>query len=697
MKKKRSKKEKELIEDIALGIINILSKSCKYLSIQKIKKKLDLPDAFIALFPKALDKLLTEKKIVKKRSSYCIAPIKKTIFEGTLKVHMRGFGFVFTGKTPDVFIKKEDLNGAIDQDIVKVKIHPIPSAKGIDGKVIEIVKRVRSTLVCTIIEVLQKGKKHLAFAPILGKENFIRVTSTIVLSRGDRILVKIESSKDKTMICSYQSTLASIDDASKDILVAATEYKLRKTFSQEALEEAQAFGEEVTDVECKKRKDLTKLTCITIDPKTAKDFDDAISLTKDKDGFELGVHIADVAHYVKSGSSLDQEAFLKGNSTYFPGQVIPMLPFELSSHLCSLKPHVKRLAVSVIMHFDLQGHFKKYEILRSVIESKKRFSYEEAFAILEKGNKSPYKELLTLMKELALLLKEKRIERGSFDFALPEAVVKVDNQGEPIGIIFHEYDISHQMIEEFMLKANETIAKHLAEKKKTVIYRIHEAPSQENMGNFVALARSLGFRVPSRPSNADIQALFDQSKETSLGQRISLQFIKSMKLAFYSADNIGHYGLALQHYCHFTSPIRRYSDLIASWLLFDEEKELDIRLISQACSEKERNSAQAENSVILLKKFRLLNKAWKEDRNRQYKALITSVKPFGLFFEVEDFYLEGFVHISSFASYMYFDPKNLLLESEYGNETFAIGNTILVELENVDLIQLTTSWELPSE
>ncbi|MBI3237037.1 MAG: RNB domain-containing ribonuclease, partial [Chlamydiales bacterium] len=283
------------------------------------------------------------------------------------------------------------------------------------------------------------------------------------------------------------------------------------------------------------------------------------------------VHIADVAHYVKPGSALDQEAIIRCNSTYFPGTCIPMLPEQLSNELCSLKPEVVRLTVSVLMDFDKEGTLIGHEVVRSCIYSAKRFTYFEAKDVLDKKVKSPYAKSLELMVELCQLLKKKRHERGSIDFALPETVILIDEKGEPTGVKKIEYDITHQLVEEFMLKANEMVAKELNLRKRPVLYRVHEEPSEENFTDFYQFARSLGFTLPAKPTPIDIQEMFDEAKKSPHSHQLSVAFIRSMRLAQYSPNNIGHFGLALEHYSHFTSPIRRYSDLVTQRLLFNEE------------------------------------------------------------------------------------------------------------------------------
>jgi ribonuclease R len=317
----------------------------------------------------------------------------------------------------------------------------------------------------------------------------------------------------------------------------------------------------------------------------------------------LGVHIADVAHYVRPGTPLDKEAIQRCNSTYFPGTCVPMLPEELSNELCSLKEGQIRLTVSVLMDFDKTGTLIKHQVVRSCIKSKKRLTYFQAKDILDGKAKSPHLKTLKSMVELCTLLKKKRYERGSIDFALPELVVVVNEKGEPEGLKKIEYDVTHQLVEEFMLKANEIVAMELHLRGKQLIYRVHEEPQEENFEDFLQLARTLGFHVPVQATSKDLQALFAEAKHTSFFQQLSVGFIRSMKLAQYSQENVGHFGLSLEHYCHFTSPIRRYSDLIIERLLFDEEPEgLDLEKIAKFCSDQERVSFRAEMSVKTLKK-----------------------------------------------------------------------------------------------
>jgi ribonuclease R len=621
--------------------------------------------------------------------------MKKTI-TGILRTNPRGFGFVEDSKKPSIFIPKNAINGAVDGDLVEVLVNPILSPKGPEGEILKIIKRGKKNLVGII---QTKTKKHyVAYVPLLGQNWPVFVHSKENLKVGDRVKLKVLQWEDENSatICEMIKYLGPISDASKDIDVALEEFELEENFSENVINEAKNL-KAFLDQDLKKRVDLTNTTCITIDPDSAKDFDDALSLEKDDKGnFHLGVHIADVAHFVKPNSFLDEEASIRCNSVYFPGKVIPMLPHILSSDLCSLRPDEIRLCVTVNIDFDKDGNLYNYKIFRSYIKSKKRFTYKEAFNLLNSTTQDPLKNLLQKMADLCLLLKKKRFERGSIDFGLNDSELEVDKNGNPTNIKIVQYDISHQLVEEFMLKANEIVAINLNKQKKILIYRVHEQPQDKNFKEFFDLCKSLGFKLPLDPTNHDIQKLFLEAKTTPYLDLISINFIRSMRLALYSLDNVGHYGLALEHYCHFTSPIRRYTDLITQRLLFEEEdKDLDLEKIATLCSEKERISFKAENSVVLLKKLRLLLKDFELDPSSKYNAVITRIKPFGFVFELTDFLLEGFIHVEDLHEDFYiYEPQLTRLIGSRSNKIYAFGDKIQVKLLNINLIFLETKWQV---
>lgn len=348
------------------------------------------------------------------------------------------------------------------------------------------------------------------------------------------------------------------------------------------------------------------------------------------------------------------------------------------------------------MEFDKTGHLLDYRIVRGVIKSAKRFTYSEAKQILDGTKKSPHKKMLDEMVELCHLLKKKRFERGSIEFSLPEIRLLIDDEGNPYGTKLISYDITHQMVEEFMLKANELVAWHLCNEGKNVTYRVHEEPSEESMKDFTTIARSFGYDLPKKPTPEQLQELFQKSQKTSYGPYLTTSFIRSMRMATYSPENVGHFGLSLTHYCHFTSPIRRYVDLVVHRLLFGGDKEYDdICNVASACSEQERISGRAESSVLLLKKLRLLKALQKEDPHQHFNAVVTQVKPFGFFFELIDLLIEGMIHVSQIGNDFYeYDEKRLCLEGRRTGDTFCPGDPIEVALGDLDLITLQTEWYL---
>lgn len=370
-----------------------------------------------------------------------------------------------------------------------------------------------------------------------------------------------------------------------------------------------------------------------------------------------------------------------------------MLPEALSNGLCSLKPNVPRLAATVEMHFNTKGDLTNYKIYRSVIKSQQRFSYESAKEVLDAKKQSPHLNHLENMVELCHLLKAKRRERGSVDFSMPELVLVVDEDGNPKKTITVEYDITHQMVEEFMLKANEIVAIHLDKMNMPSVYRIHEPPHEDSYKDFIKLARTLGVQLPVDPNVFDIQKMFQDIAHQPIAHHLSIAFIRSMKLACYSEENVGHYGLGLTHYTHFTSPIRRYSDLVVQRLLFEQDHKMNLTKIAEKCSKHERISFKAEMSVKQLKKLRLLQLWLKESQKKVYAATVTKIKPFGFFFDMSDLGVEGFFHFSDLKDdYYIFDQKaETLIGKRHGKELKS-GTKITVQPDSIDLIHLHVNW-----
>lgn len=700
----RSSKEEKLFSNLLKITEQFMSgKSFQPLTEEKLIERLSLPEQHHALFKEILDQLVKSNIIELTEGRYRCKRSTADFVRGIIRMHPRGFGFVQVDDAAplaqDIFIPKNLTKNAVDGDSVEVLVNQESvSEKGPEGKVVSILSRSR-THMAGIIRQVDHGGWFVAHVPLLGQQQRVVVEpcKKHPLKIGDRIVMEVIDwgSKETETGCRFTRHLGHISDPSSDISAAIEEFELRSSFPPDVIKEAEKIGRQVSSSDIKAREDLRHLTTFTIDPDTAKDFDDALSLTKDSDGFyHLGVHIADVSHYVKPGTALDSEARIRCNSTYFPGLCVPMLPGVLSENLCSLKANVNRLTVSVLVKLDSTGAVVDHRITRSVIKSEKRFTYKEAKKVLDGSKVSKHLPTLKLMVELCNLLKKKRYERGSIEFSLPELVILVDEKGAPYQTDYITYDITHQMVEEFMLKANEIVAWDLADKGKNLTYRIHDIPAEENLRDFALLAAAFGFRVPDVPSPQDLQKLFKEANQTTHSSYLATSYIRRMRLAAYSAENIGHYGLSLTHYCHFTSPIRRYVDLVVHRILFGESDDLlAIQQVAQQCSEQERISSKAESTVVLLKKLRLLQQMHEQDPYREYPAVITKVKNFGVYFEISDLLLEGFIHISELGDdyFVYEEPK-MRLRGTRGSTFYAPGDQLTVMLQEVNMVYQETKW-----
>lgn len=715
--KKKSKAPAPIKERPATAIFQNLHKSVRQYIFGKnyrpstheeLMHKLGLPSLHEEIISQVLEALIEDEDVI--LSNGLFAPRKEipaNVISGIIKMHPRGFGFVkpegATLYSEDIFIPKHLTMNAVDGDNVEVVVNEVVSEKGPEGKVITLLERNRTHIAGVINQISTYGE-IIAYVPLFGlaRRIIVEPNADFTPEVGDRVVMKVLDwgDDDQDMHCYISHHLGHISDPSCDIAAAIEEFGLRGEFPNRAVLEAQSFGRRVSAAEIAEREDLRDWECVTIDPDTAKDFDDAITLTKDSKGYyHLGVHIADVSHYVKPGSAIDKEASLRSNSTYFPSYCLPMLPPALSENLCSLKPNVNRLTVSVFMRINKKGALLDYRICRTVIRSAKRFTYRQAKEVLEGQRESPHAPLLHRMVELCKLLKNQRRLRGSIEFSLPELAIIVDEKGMPYKTDYISYDVTHQMIEEFMLKANEVIAWHLSSNERDVIFRVHEEPAEENIQDFIQLAQTFGFKLSKKPSAQEMQLFFDEVQQTSHGQYLATSYIRKMRQASYAPENIGHYGLALEYYCHFTSPIRRYVDLQVHRSIFSRTaKQKNLPAVALRCSEQERISAKAENSVVLLKKLRLIDKLHAENPLHQFKAVVTQVKQFGFTFEVIDFMLEGFLHVSALEDdYFVYDGARAQLEGRHTYKRYTSGTPITVMLREVDFIQLDSKWTLVSE
>lgn len=616
---------------------------------------------------------------------------------GIIKRHPDGFGFFIPDDAthPDAYVPAHFMNGVMTQDKVTAIIDRDGRKDRFWGKIASVDKRYWTQVVAPIEF---KGNRFFLrdTEGAWGQNIEVTVTNDIKgIKSLDLVVVDITDYQDspKGLCGRLVKVLGTIEQAQFDVERVARTQGIPFEFSKAALEQAKKFKPEVLASDIKKRKNLQKLHFITIDGATAKDFDDAIYVEAHRKGWTLFVAIADVSHYVEPGSPIDQDAFERGTSSYFPNYVIPMLPEVLSNELCSLKPQVVRLAFVCQMEIDLQGNLKKYEFYEASICSHARVTYGQAQEILDgisiKGLEHVEKDILRA-QPLAQLLLKKRLSEGSLDLEMPETQVLVDALGEPVDIIKIHRIFSHRMIEEFMLFTNIATARFFEDHKITGVYRIHEDPKSEALEQLAQFSKSFGLSVNLNAPmlQVELRDAIAKLKGSAQSEIFSSLILRSMKQAKYSADNIGHFGLAFSHYSHFTSPIRRYPDLIAHRIikgqLKKDKKEIpEFEEMQGFCtwlSSTEQRAVKAERAIISIKKARLMQKYL----GQEHLGVVSSVTKFGIFVTLRQLEVEGLVHIENLSqnpnSRWEFDDQKLVLVERRSGKRYQLGDEVKIQV-----------------
>src|SRR5213595_4037124 len=521
----------------------------------------------------ALRELERAGEIARIRKNRYVLPAEADLVTGTLSIHQAGYGFLITEKPgePDIFVAAENTGTAMHSDRVVVRITRDPAyarAKGRrEGRVIRILERAHDTIVGT----LQHSRNFYSVVPDdprIVHDVYVQVPPRAALpkvpTRGDKVVVRLEAWESRHVNPEGKiiELLGPRTAPGVDILSIIRKYHLPVEFPRAVLEETSSIPETVTADAADGREDLRSQFIVTIDPDDARDFDDAIHVEEIKGGWQLGVHIADVSAYVRPGSGLDREAQRRGNSVYLPDRVIPMLPERLSNGVCSLNPHVDRGTHSVFLQFDRNGRVRQSRFARTVIRRAHRLTYKQAFAILKNPARDELGERLHTAWKLAALLRKKRFEHGSLDLDMPEVKVVVDKKGKPIRFERVENDESHQLIEEFMLAANEAVALELKNRLVPTVYRVHENPDPDKLAEYRELILSYGYKIGDVSKRPELQRLLASLRGKPEEQALKIGLLKSLKRARYAPQPLGHYGLAKNNYTHFTSPIRRYADLV---------------------------------------------------------------------------------------------------------------------------------------
>jgi ribonuclease R len=656
---------------------------------------------------KALRELEYAGAIARIRKNCYVLPAEADLVTGKLSIHQAGYGFLTT-ETPgqaDIFIAAENTGTAMHGDRVVARIsRDLPPGRVKDrrgrseGRVIRILERARDTVVGT----LQHSRNFYYVVPDDPRfvhNVYVRVPPRKKLPKapalGDKVVVRLEAWESRHVNPEGEiiEALGPATAPGVDMLSIIRKYELPTAFPREVVDEANQIPETVSDRALDGREDLRAKFIVTIDPDDARDFDDAIHVEKiDNGGWNLGVHIADVSAYVNPDSALDREARRRGNSVYLPDRVIPMLPERLSNGVCSLKPGVDRLTHSVFIQFDKSGRAKSARFAKSVIRSARRLTYKEAYTILKSKPNDELSQRLHAAWELASLLRRKRFAQGSLDLDFPEVKVYVDPTGKPIRLERVENDESHQLIEEFMLAANEAVAQELRHRAVPTIYRVHEDPDPEKLAEYREFVLSFNYKVGDLSHRTEIQRLLASIRGKPEEQALKIGLLKSLKRARYAPQPLGHYGLAKANYLHFTSPIRRYADLVAHRALaaprsraYSRVDMNQIASLAEHVSNTERNAADAEIESVRMKKLEFFQRQLDSREPQLFRAAIIDVRNYGLVVELPDVLMTGLVHVSSMTDDFYlFQPAQRRLVGRRSNKRFAVGDQVRVFVARVD-------------
>jgi len=686
--------------------------SYRPLSYHELKEVLAVSDEDEDKFVKQLGRLEKEGEIVKTRKNKYGLPEKMNLVRGTMRLNQRGYGILVPDDVtcPEVFVYGGGLNGAMHSDKVLVRLSAGHSTgQRPEGEVIRIIKRANHQLVGTY----EKGRKKRS--RVIPDDNrhyypvYIKPVRKISVKDGDKVLVNITSwpDRDGTLEGKIVEVLGRKGDPGLDLQIVIKKHGLRTDFPAAVLEEARQVAQPVTEEEINQRRDLRSLTMVTIDGEDAKDLDDAVSIERIPAGYRLGVHIADVSHYVKEGSRLDREAYARGTSVYLVDKVLPMLPPELSNNICSLNAREDRLAISCIMDIDHKGQVINYDISKSVININERMTYTAVNRILadDKEEQEKYKDLcgtFFLMKELADILRARRMRQGSLDFDFPESKVLVDENSFPVEIKLLERGPGEMLIEDFMIKANEVVAEHMYWQQIPILYRVHEKPDEESLAKLNMVLGGFGHKITARKIESFVfQNILEKIKGKPEEQMISMVMLRSMKHARYAPEALGHFGLASKYYCHFTSPIRRYPDLVVHRALtallegkMNNKKrsswENKMGLVGEHCTLQEIKAEEAERELLDIKKAQYM----KQFVGEEFTARISSIVSFGFFVQLDNT-VEGLVHISSITDdYYEFNDRNYTLLGRHTGRKFAIGDEVRVQLVRVDVDEAQIDFEL---
>ncbi len=668
-----------------------------------------------------LNELLAEGKLsLTRKGKFIKAKHSDRELIGTFISHPKGFGFVeIDGRDEDLYIPENFVNGAFHKDTVRVSLLSGNSAgqngRRQEAQVVEILARGMKQ----IVGIYDKSNKNYGFVipdnTKICEDVFVSAERSKGAVSGHKVVCEITDygKNNRKPEGKITEILGHVNDPGVDIMSIVKGYELPTEFSEKIMHQVERVANEVSEADMAGRRDLRAVQMVTIDGEDAKDLDDAVSLTRDGALYQLGVHIADVTNYVQENSALDWEARERGTSVYLVDRVIPMLPHKLSNGICSLNAGENRLALSCLMTIDQKGEVVSHEIVESVIRVDRRMSYTSVKKILDDKDEETcreYEELVPmfeLMRELAGILREKRKKRGSIDFDFPESRIILDGQGHPVEIKPYERNVATKIIEDFMLIANETVAEHFHWMELPFVYRTHDNPDPEKISKLGTFIRNFGYSIKSRQEEIhpkELQKLLAKIEDTPEEALISRLTLRSMKQAKYTIDCTGHFGLACQYYCHFTSPIRRYPDLQIHRIIKEQirgrlnEKRIEhyseiLPEVAKHSSEMERRADEAERETDKLKKVEFME----QHIGEIYEGVISSITTWGVYVELPNT-IEGMIHVSMLpGDYFYYDEETYEMVGQATDIRYKLGQKILVRVNATDRLLRTIDFDIPLE